>query len=81
MHEKTALRDINPGFALDHMEPMLRPVVDRVVLQLIDTVTFKGVDFSIQHDGIWRMNPKLARRVAQLALEQCEIHGSGTCIP
>jgi CRISPR-associated endonuclease Cas1 len=66
MHEKRALRGINPGFALDHMEPM-RPVVDRAVLQLIDAVTFTGADFSIQYDGVCRMNPELARRVAQLA--------------
>ena len=32
---------INPGFALDQMEP-LRSVVDRAVLQLIDTMTFTG---------------------------------------
>jgi CRISPR/Cas system-associated endonuclease Cas1 len=70
MHEKKALRGNNPSFALDHMEPM-RPVVDRAVLQLIDTVTFTGADFSIQYDGICRMNPELARRVAQLALERC----------
>jgi CRISP-associated protein Cas1 len=70
MHEKKALRGINPGFALDHMEPM-RPVVDRAVLQLIDTGTFTGADFAIQHDGVCRMNPELARRVAQLALERC----------
>jgi len=72
MHEKKALRGTHPGFALDHMEPM-RPVVDRAVLQLIETVTFTGADFSIQHDGICRMNPELARRVAQLALERCEV--------
>ena len=70
MHEKKALRGINPGFALDHMEPM-RPVVDRGVLQLIDTVTFTGADF-IQTDGVCRLNPELARRVAQLAMERCE---------
>jgi CRISPR-associated protein Cas1 len=72
MHEKKALRGINPGFALDHMEPM-RPVVDRAVLQLIDKVTFTGADFSIQHDGVCRMNPELARRLAQLALERCRV--------
>jgi CRISPR-associated protein Cas1 len=72
MHEKKALRGINPGFALDHMEPM-RPVVDRAVVQLIDELTFTGADFSIQHDGVCRMNPELARRVAQLALERCEV--------
>jgi CRISPR-associated protein Cas1 len=71
MHEKRALRGINPGFDLDHMEPM-RPVVDRAVLHLIDIITFTGADFSIQQDGVCRMNPELARRVAQLALENCE---------
>ncbi|HUN77254.1 MAG TPA: CRISPR-associated endonuclease Cas1 [Steroidobacteraceae bacterium] len=70
MHEKKALRGMNPGFALDHMEPM-RPVVDRAVLQLIAEATFTGADFSIQHDGVCRMNPELARRVAQLTLERC----------
>jgi CRISPR-associated protein Cas1 len=45
MHDKKALRGINPGFALDHMEPM-RPVVDRAVLHLIDTVTFTGALFN-----------------------------------
>lgn len=70
MHEKKALRGINPAFALDHMEPM-RPVVDRAVLHLIDTVTFTGADFSIQYDGVCRMNPELARRVTQLAVARC----------
>lgn len=72
MHEKKALRGINPGFALDHMEPM-RPVVDRAVLHLVDTVTFTGADFSIQHDGICRLNPELARMVSHLSLEQCGV--------
>jgi hypothetical protein len=45
------------------------------VLQPIDRVTFTGADFSIQHDGVCRMNPKLARREAQLALERCEMSG------
>jgi|SRR6516165_4762975 len=61
MHEKKALRGINPGFALDHMEPM-RPVVDRAVLHLLDSVTFTGADFSIQHDGVCRMNPELCSK-------------------
>jgi hypothetical protein len=54
------------------MEPM-RPVVDRAVLRLIDTVTFTAADFSIQHDGVCRMNAELARRVVQLALERCSL--------
>ena len=57
---------------VNHMEPM-GPVVDRAVLQLIATVTFTGADFAIQDDGVCRMNPELARRVAQLALKRCEL--------
>ena len=49
-------------------------MVDRAVLQLIDTVTFTGGDFSIQHDGVCRMNPELARGVAQLAMERCQVN-------
>jgi CRISP-associated protein Cas1 len=64
-----------PGLPSAHMEPM-RPVVDRAVLHLIDTVTFTGADFSIQHDGVCRMNPELARRMAQLALEWCQVSSS-----
>jgi CRISPR-associated protein Cas1 len=74
MHEKKALRGINPAFALDHMEPM-RPVVDRAVLQLIHTSTFSGADFSIQHDGVCRINPELARNVAYLAVSQLANNG------
>jgi CRISPR-associated protein Cas1 len=45
------------------MEPM-RPVVD---LELVKTATFSGGDFLIQPDGVCRLNPELARQVAQLA--------------
>lgn len=69
MHGREADRGTYPAFALDHIEPM-RPVVDRAVLHLIDTSMFTGADFSIQQDGVCRLNPELARHVAQLALEQ-----------
>lgn len=69
MHGREADRGTYPAFALDHMEPM-RPVVDRAVLHLLDTATFTGADFSIQHDGVCRLNPELARRVVQLTSKQ-----------
>jgi CRISP-associated protein Cas1 len=59
-----------------HEKEPMRPVVDRGELQLTNTVTFTGADFSIQHDGACRMNPELARRVAQLALERCGVHSA-----
>ena len=71
IHSRPSFKRKTPEFALDHMEP-LRPVVDRAILELIKTTTFTGADFSIQHDGACRLNPELARRVAQLALERCQ---------
>ena len=42
--------------------------VDRGILNLIDSTTFTGAGFVIQDDGGCRLNPELARRVAQLAV-------------
>jgi CRISPR-associated endonuclease Cas1 len=72
LHDKILYRGTYPAFALDHMEPM-RPLVDQAVLDLISSATFTGADFPIRHDGICRLHPELARRVAQLALQRCEI--------
>lgn len=63
-----------PAFALDRMEPM-RPVVDRAVLRIVNDANLSGGDFVIQSDGVCRLNPELARRVAQLALEHCATGG------
>ena len=68
MHDRAKYRGAYPAFALDQMEPM-RPVVDCAVLQLVASTTFSRADFSIQDDGVCRLNPELARRVAQLATE------------
>lgn len=63
-----------PAFALDRMEPM-RPVVDRAVLDLIKTTSFSGGDFSIQSDGVCRLNPELARHVAQRSMSHLSASG------
>ena len=67
LHGRESERGTYPAFALDHMEPM-RPVVDRAVLELIKATTFSGSDFAIQADGTCRLNPELARRVAQMTV-------------
>lgn len=67
MHVDKETRGKYPAFALDHMEPM-RPVVDRAILRLINNETFTGAVFSIQYDGVCRLNPELARRLTQLTL-------------
>jgi CRISPR/Cas system-associated endonuclease Cas1 len=57
------------SFMLDRMEPV-RPVVDRAILKLVKTSTFSGGDFFVQPDGVCRLNPQLARQVAQRAEQQ-----------
>jgi CRISPR-associated protein Cas1 len=69
LHGRESERGSYPAFALDRMEPM-RPVVDRAILQLAASTTFSGGDFSIKPDGVCRLNPELARSVAQLAIER-----------
>jgi len=69
MHDRENDRGSYPAFALDHMEPM-RPVVDRAVLHLISSTVFTGGDFSIQHDGVCRLNPELATLVVQGAIDR-----------
>jgi CRISP-associated protein Cas1 len=68
LHDRQSDRGTYPAFALDRIEP-LRPVVDRGVLQLLGSMTFTGADFSIQPDGVCRLNPELARHVAQVAVQ------------
>jgi CRISPR-associated endonuclease Cas1 len=77
LHHQAVPRGYFPALVLDHIEPM-RPLVDRAVLQLVESETFSGADFSIQHDGVCRLNPELARRVAQLALEHLVTVRRGT---
>lgn len=72
LHGRESERGSYPAFALDRMEPM-RPVIDRAILDLIQTKTFSGGDFSIQPDGVCRLNPELARRVVQLAQGQVRV--------
>lgn len=68
MHDRKNFRGTYPAFALDHIEPV-RPIVDRAILDLIQTETFTGADFAIQDDGVCRLNPELARRVVQMVEE------------
>jgi CRISP-associated protein Cas1 len=53
----------------------------QLILQLVASTTFAGGDFSIQPDGVCRLNPQLARRVAQLAIEQCGATDSCPLVP
>lgn len=53
----------SPALVLDLMEP-LRPVADAAVLKLALGETFSGADFVLRSDGVCRLNPQLARRVA-----------------
>ena len=52
----------------DLMEP-LRPLVDRLVLDLVLSHTFSPHDFELSADGICRLHPQLARQLVQLAVD------------
>jgi CRISP-associated protein Cas1 len=60
MHEG---RDGSSKFVFDLMEPQ-RPRVDRAVLDFVKATVFDPADFTIRSDGVVRLNPQLARRVA-----------------
>jgi CRISP-associated protein Cas1 len=52
-----------PALVFDMMEPE-RPKVDRVVLGFLKSEALHQADFTIREDGVVRLNPELARRVA-----------------
>jgi CRISP-associated protein Cas1 len=60
-------RDGSPAFVFDLMEPE-RPKVDRAVLGFLRSEALHAADFTIREDGVVRLNPELARRVATIPL-------------
>jgi CRISPR-associated endonuclease Cas1 len=50
---------------LDLMEPQ-RPIVDGKVLEFVQAHTFHPADFTIRSDGVCRINPEMARRIASM---------------
>ena len=64
------------------MEP-LRPVVDRKLIELIQSCSFAAADFFLQPSGVVRLNPKLAKYLAseiQVGREQIEKVGDSVLI-
>ena len=59
-------REDAPAFVFDMMEPE-RPKVDRALLAFLKSEALHPADFTIREDGVVRLNPELARRVAQMA--------------
>jgi CRISPR-associated endonuclease Cas1 len=55
-----------PALVFDLMEP-LRPIVDRSMLQFVQSHTFHPADFTIRSDGVCRLNPEMAKHVVRLA--------------
>jgi CRISPR-associated endonuclease Cas1 len=52
------------GLVFDLMEP-LRPVIDRKVLEFVQSRTFHPADFVLANNGNCRLNPELARNVVR----------------
>jgi CRISP-associated protein Cas1 len=64
MHES---REGSSAFVFDLMEPE-RPKVDRSILEFVKSHKFHAADFVIRSDGVCRLNPEMARHVAQVTL-------------
>jgi CRISP-associated protein Cas1 len=62
-------RDGVPALVFDLMEPG-RPKVDRAVLGFLKLEKLHPADFTMREDGVVRINPELARRVAKLAADR-----------
>jgi CRISP-associated protein Cas1 len=61
MHEG---REGSSAFVFDMMEPE-RPKVDRSFLAFVQSHKLHAVDFVIRTDGVCRLNPEMARRLAR----------------
>jgi CRISPR-associated protein Cas1 len=68
MHES---REGSSAFVFDMMEPM-RPKVDRSILEFVKSRKFHAADFVIRADGVCRLNPEMARHVAQMVCKALE---------
>jgi CRISP-associated protein Cas1 len=62
MHES---REGSSAFVFDMMEPE-RPKVDRSILEFVKSHKFHAADFVIRSDGVCRLNPEMARGMAQV---------------
>jgi CRISPR-associated protein Cas1 len=60
-------RDGSSKFMFDLVEPE-RPMVDWAVLDFVKTTVFDPANFTSLSDGVARLNPQLAWRVARFAL-------------
>jgi len=61
-------RDDTQAFVYDLIEPR-RPVVDAAVLKSALSTPFTGADFVLRSNGVCRLAPQLARRVASLGID------------
>jgi hypothetical protein len=48
------------------MDDPLRPLVDRKVLEFVQSHTFHPADFTIRSDGVCRLNPEMARQLVKV---------------
>jgi CRISPR-associated protein Cas1 len=69
-----------PDFVLDLMEP-LRPIVDRQILEFVQTHTLHPADFTIIQDGVCRLNPEMAKTIVQnVGFQTVDVLSGTACI-
>jgi CRISPR/Cas system-associated endonuclease Cas1 len=56
------------AFVLDLME-LHRPLVDREVLEFVNGHVFDPADFVIRPDGVYRLNPEMAKAMSQIVAQ------------
>lgn len=66
-----AYKESRDALVLDLMEP-LRPVVDRMMIEFIQSNEFHAADFTIRKDGVCRLNPQMAKRITLLSLKSVQ---------
>jgi CRISPR-associated protein Cas1 len=67
LHANTERRP--EALVFDLMEP-LRPLIDRAVLNFVQSQTFHPTDFTIRSDGVCRLNPEMARQIVQMVVDR-----------
>jgi CRISPR-associated endonuclease Cas1 len=60
-----AFEKYRAALVFDLMEP-LRPIVDRAVLEFVQSKTFQRTDFTIGNNGVCRINPQMAQHIVKM---------------
>lgn len=58
----------------------MRPVVDRVLFEMVRENEFAPADFNITPEGVCRLNPQMARKIVRLVAECVQVYPMYTSV-